>query len=131
ALMPEQGPLTSRDGVLVAHGELAEALSSGLATDPGVIRVGLTFRTADGRYCRSFQSEMDHLAGLACREDGRWTAMTTTTFEPAKAPDYRTAGSDTPAAVLAAVDELIAGEPLDAAAERAARDRNWTTAPKR
>jgi hypothetical protein len=39
--------------------------------------------------------------------------------------EYRTAGSDTPGAVLAAVDSLIAGDPLDAAAERAARDSGW------
>jgi hypothetical protein len=88
--------------------------------------VGLTFRAADGRYCRTFQSEMDQLAGLACHEDGRWAAITTTAFHPAADPAYRTAGSETPPAVLAAVDDLIDGAPLDAAAERAARDKGWT-----
>jgi hypothetical protein len=35
------------------------------------------------------------------------------------------AASDTPPEVLAAMDHLIDGAPLDAAAERAARDAGW------
>jgi anti-sigma-K factor RskA len=126
AALPDRGPLVMEDDVLVARGGLAEALSTRLAAEPGVVRVGLTFRAADGRYCRTFQSEMDRLAGLACREDGRWEAVTTTAFHPAADPAYRTAGSETPPAVLAAVDDLIDGAPFDAAAERAARDKGWT-----
>ena len=52
--------------------------------------------------------------------------QTTTIFQPAKtAPAARTAGSETPASVLMAVDGLIAGEPLEAAAEKTARDKGW------
>jgi anti-sigma-K factor RskA len=123
--MPERGPLVSQDGVLVAHGELAQALSDRLAAEPGAIRVGLSFRNAGGAYCRTFQSAPDRLAGLACRQDGRWVAQTTTAWTAAAGPDYRTAGSETPPAVLAAVDEMIAGEPLDAEGERAARAKDW------
>lgn len=127
AMLPQRGPFTEQDGVLVVRGELAEALDQQLAADAGPVRVGLSFRTAEGRYCRTFQSAPDRLAGLACREPQGWTARTLAAWSPPPAPEggYRTAGSETPPAVLAAVDELIAGEPLDAAAERAAREQRW------
>lgn len=122
--LPERGPLIAKDGALVAHGQLASALSTKLAAEPGVVKVGLTLKTPDGRYCRTFQSAADHLAGLACRQDGQWVARTVTAWRPIAQSAYRTAGSETPPEVLAAVDGL-AGQPLDAAAERAARDHGW------
>jgi hypothetical protein len=122
--LPASGPLDARDGALVARGQLASALSSGLAAQPGAVKVGLTLRTPDGGYCRTFQSAPDRLAGLACRRDGRWLARTVTAWSPAAAPAYRTAASEIPPEVLAAVDAL-GGQPLDAAAERAARDKGW------
>jgi hypothetical protein len=101
-------------------------LTTQLASQTGPIKLGLTFRTAAGRYCRTFQIAADRLAGLACREPGGWTLQATARMAPEQAQaEYRTAGSDTPGAVLAAVDGLIAGDPLDAAAERAARDSGW------
>lgn len=122
----DRGGLTVRDGVVTARADLADALDRRLASESGPIRVGLSFRDGQGAYCRTFQSDPDRLAGLACRDDGRWVARTTTAWAAAPSPEYRTAGADIPPAVLASVDELIAGEPLDATAERAARDRNWT-----
>jgi hypothetical protein len=103
---------------------LDRSLSTQLAADSGPIRIGLTFRDTAGRYCRTFRSEPDRLAGLACRQDDRWRVQVATAFDPASTA-YRTAGSETPPAVLAAVDALRAGEPLDAAAEKAARDKGW------
>jgi hypothetical protein len=105
--------------------ELARALDRGLAAEPGDIRIGLTFRNGQGRYCRTFQSGPDRLAGLACREDAGWRLLTATAWAPAQGPAYRTAASDTPPAVLAAVDQAISGESLDAAQEKAARDARW------
>jgi hypothetical protein len=125
AALPNQGPLAARDGVLVVRGDLANALTTQLAAESGPVKLGVSFRSGDGRYCRTFQSAPDRLAGVACREADRWVARTTTAWAPAAGPDYRTAGSETPPAVLAAVDSMIAGEPLDAAAERAARARAW------
>jgi hypothetical protein len=127
ALYPDQGPLATRGGALVARGGLEKALTTQLASQGGgVIKVGLTFKDHDGAWCRTFESAPDRLAGLACRADGRWVARTTSVWTPAAAgPEYRTAGSDTPPAVLAAVDAAIAGAPLDAAAERSARDGGW------
>lgn len=123
--LPEGGPLVSQGGVMVARGDLGKALTTQLAADPGAVKVGVSFRRADGRYCRTFQSAADRLAGLACRDDGRWIAETASAWTPLRSDGYRTAGSDTPPEVLAAMDRLIAGDPLDAAAERAARDRGW------
>jgi len=51
--------------------------------------------------------------------------QTTTVYRPAATPAYRTAASQMPAAVLSAVDGLIAGPPLEGPAERAARDKGW------
>lgn len=109
---------------LAVRGELAQALDRNLAADAGPIRVGLSFRANDGRYCRTFQNNEDRLAGLACRDDGGWQVRTVTAWSPA-ATEYRTAGAETPPEILAAVEAMIAGEPLDAPAERAARDRGW------
>lgn len=122
----DRGGLAVRDGSVTARGDLARALDDRLASEAGPIRVGLSFRDGRGAYCRTFQSEPDRLAGLACRDNGRWVARTTTAWTAATSPEYRTAGADIPPAVLASVDEVIAGEPLDATAERAARDGNWT-----
>jgi hypothetical protein len=114
---PEADPMAAR-------GQLARALDRQLAADAGPIRVGLSFQATDGRYCRTFQSAPDRRAGLACRDDAGWRVRTVTAWTPGTA-DYRTAGADTPPEVLAAVDALIAGEPMDAAGERAARDQRW------
>ena len=125
-LWPQQGPLVTRGGALLARGDLDKALTKRLAADGGVVRVGLTFKALDGRYCRTFESAADRLAGLACRRDGGWAVQVASAWSPEPAAGYRTAASPTPPAVLAAVDATIAGEALDAAAERAARDRGWT-----
>jgi len=128
-IWPESGALAARDGVLVARGGLENALTTQLASDHSaarqLVKVGVSFRTAEGAYCRTFQSPRDRLAGLACHENGRWVAHTITALASAPAPAYRMAASDTPPEVLAAVDALIAGPALDAAGERAARDRGW------
>jgi hypothetical protein len=124
-LWPEQGPLAAHGGQLIARGALEKALTTRLASEDGAVKVGLSFKAKDGRYCRTFQSAADQMAGLACRRDGRWVAQTTTAWAPQAAADYRTAASAVPPAVLAAVDAMSSGEVLDAAAERAARDRGW------
>lgn len=125
AVRPAEGPLANRHGALVAQGGLASALTTQLAADSGPVRVGLTFRTAAGGYCRTFQMDAERLAGVACRDGRAWTARAVSAWAPAAATPYSAAASETPPAVLAAVDGLIAGRPLDAAAERAARDAGW------
>lgn len=126
-LGPPQGLAVG--SALSGRTELARALDRQLAAEPGEIRIGLTFRDAGGRYCRTFQSGPDRLAGLACHGDAGWRLQTATAWSPTPSPAYRTAGSDTPPAVLAAVDQAIHGDALDASQERTARDAHWRARP--
>ena len=115
-------PVESREGMLVAAASLDQALDSQLASagNQDAIRVGLTFRNHDGSICRSFSGAVG--SGLACRNGGGWNIEGL--FGSTAQGDYRMAAGDDPRlAVL--VDERIAGEPFDAAAERSARDRDW------
>lgn len=116
---------TDMTGRLVAKGELAGALSQQLASDaqPGKrVRIGVTFAARGGGYCRSFSTGSS--AGLACRDGEIWRIPV---LQDAAAENgaYRQAGNTAPAAVLEVIDERMEGMTLDAAGERAARDRGW------
>ena len=107
---------------LVARGALAAALDSQLASEQaGAVRIGLSFRAQDGRYCRTFDLTEGATAGLACREADAWNV--TMTSASAGRGEVRMAGASPE--ILAAVEAIIAGEPLDASGEAAARDANW------
>ena len=125
ALRPDAGPIVASDGALEARGALARALDTQLAADNGAVRIGVTFRTQAGETCRTFAADAGALNGLACHEDARWRVDMAMRGEARPATEFSTAGSETPAAVLSRVEALIAGDPLDAAAEKAARDRRW------
>lgn len=119
------------DGTLVAQGSLARLLTATLATDadaPRGLTVGLSFKARDGRYCRVFAIETGAAtAGLACRDGGAWQLQALAPSEAASAPAgaYRQAATALPRALLPTVERLRDGEVLDAAGERAARDRGW------
>jgi hypothetical protein len=115
-VLPPTGPVIAEGGVLTTAGDLDSALTNQLIGQTGPVTIGASFRTAKGRYCRTFRSTPDRLAGLACRQSDGWVLQTATVLGP---PDV------TPRAVLTAVDGLMAGAPLDQAAERAARARDW------
>lgn len=120
------GFAVDRRGVIADAG-LVRVLDTRLTADGADARgrtVGLTFRDADERWCRTFQSGEAGVAGLACREGDGWTMRALAPFHP-PAGELRTAAADIPAPVLAAVDAAIAGETLDAAAEARARDAGW------
>lgn len=125
AARPSPPPIVERGGVLLARGALARALDRQLALDGGPIRIGLTFRNAEGRWCRTFASAPDRLAGLACREPRGWTAQVLAVWAPPQAAGLRAAAGETPEAVAAAVRSTMAGAPADQAGERAARGRGW------
>jgi anti-sigma factor RsiW len=112
-------------GRLVAKGELASALSQQLASTAEVdnrVQIGVSFAAKGGGYCRSFA--VGASAGLACRDGDTWR-VPVLQEAPTGASEYRQAGSAAPVAVLDAIDQRIEGAALDAAAERAARDRGW------
>jgi hypothetical protein len=125
------GPVTERNGDLVASGVLAQALTSQLAADQTsatAVQIGITFRSRRGSYCRTFQlRDVSATAGLACHEDGEWKLQTLARGPDAsrERPQYRQAASSLPPAVLQAVTGSIQGEALDASAEARARERNW------
>lgn len=115
------GPVAVVDGALVATGPIANALETRLASNQpreAAVRIGISFRDKDGRYCRSFES--DALDGIGCHDDGRW--LLERTVRGQARGDYRQASSGDLAAAAAA---MMAGDPLDADAERAARDAGW------
>ena len=115
------GPVSMDRGAMVARADLARALDTQLASAPGggETRIGLTFADREGRICRSF--DRADLSGIACREEGAWR-MAVTAAPSGMAGEYRQAGAP---AVLAQAQEMMAGQPFDAAAEKAARDAGW------
>jgi hypothetical protein len=116
--------IAGNGGQVVAQGELASALDRQVGGQGNAkVKVGVSFAARDGDYCRTFI--MGTSAGLACRTGGQWKIPVLSETAPEAAGGYRQAGSALPPAVLDAVDERIAGKPLDAAGEAAARERGW------
>jgi hypothetical protein len=128
-LAPDGGDIATQDGVLMARGDLAEVLNMQLASsqsDDAAVLIGLTFKASDGGYCRSFVARANSMAGLACRSGEDWRiGMIQSVNVPGG--DLRQAASSMPPAILQAIESGSAGEPLDAAAERVARDAGWVT----
>jgi hypothetical protein len=124
------GPVVDRSGELVASGVLARALSNQLAADqaaPMPVQIGVSLLSKAGDYCRTFQLRgAASVAGLACQRDAQWKLeVLTRTAATAASPQYRQATSALPPAVLQAVSDSIAGEPLDAGAEDRVRAQGW------
>jgi hypothetical protein len=123
--------LMLRDGQLQASGALARALDTQLASTQSAaapVSIGVSFLAKDGDYCRSFTLQAPQaLAGVACRSAAAWRLEVVARASPAPVtPDgLRPAASALPASVLGSLEALRAGEPLDAAAEAAARARGW------
>jgi hypothetical protein len=126
ALQPPS-EIVTRGGQVMAEGALANALNDRLTSDGYAgagQRIGISFRNRDGRDCRTFEAGTQ--SGLACHGDKGWAiALLTARPNAESSGAYRMAGSEMPDAIRAAVTASIAGEPFDAAAERAARDRGW------
>jgi hypothetical protein len=118
---------------LTAGGALADALSRQLAseqTGSDPVRLGISFRSTSGEYCRTFISRRgeDALAGMACRQDSAWRidALQSVPVAAYNPHEYRQAATQWPPLVLRAAEDTMAGDPLDAAGEAAARDNGWS-----
>lgn len=112
-----------------AAAPLSDALDQALASEPdprASISIGLSFRSTDGRICRTF---IDHskptMAGLACHDDAGWWLPVLSADRKLEDGELRQAASAMPLAVQAAVDARIRGEAFDAQQERAAREAGW------
>jgi len=109
-----------RADALALAAPLAHALDAQLSGEAGRVRVALSFRAQDGAYCRSFTAA--HLGGVACRAGDGWS-LRYAAPGTAQTGAYAQAGDDP--ARASAIAAMIAGAPLDAAGERAARERGW------
>ena len=115
----QSGPVRQEGGQLVASGSLAQALDTRLASVPSNegARIGLTFHDAAGDLCRSFTN--DGAAGLACHHAGDWRIRGLFQAGEGQQSEFRmAAGPDPRLAEL--ITATMAGEPLDADAERKA-----------
>ena len=126
--------LREQRGELIASGALARALSGQLsaAQNPSAaVRIGVSFRSRQGDYCRTFRLQGSLASGgLACHVDDEWKVQVLAHDDASEQTgQYRQAASPVPPAVLRAVDDLIAGDPLDAAAEAQARAGGWRGKP--
>lgn len=117
-------PIRPQDGKLVAAASLDQALSTQLASAPANSgpRIGLTYRDTAGTICRTFEDQS--ASGLACREGGDWRIRSIFQRPEGQSADYRMASGGDPQ-LMEAVDASIAGEPFDAAQEKAAMEKGW------
>ena len=123
--LPDQttAPVQVEAGRLYAAASLDKALDTQLASAPvGDVRIGLTYRDSAGEICRTFTAPAG--SGLACRNGSRWRMKGLFAAPEGQSSDYRmAAGMDPNLAAL--VGSTMAGEPLDAAQERAAKAKGW------
>jgi hypothetical protein len=121
-------------GSLVASGSLASSLSDQLAGEvatSSTADIGLSFLAKSGDYCRTFSMSGGAAgSGLACRHANQWEVrvLTQSPMGLGSGSEHRTAGSSLSPAILAAVQDQIAGDPLDRTAEIAARRQGWRSA---
>lgn len=114
---------------VVAQGRLAHVLDRQLASAPQQedYRIGVSFRSADNRYCRTFSGTAG--AGIGCHGEQGWALERFVAGGPADQDGtYRQAASPS-ADILAAAQEMMAGAPLDATQERQAQARGWEPKP--
>ncbi|WP_340314695.1 anti-sigma factor family protein [Rhizorhabdus argentea] len=121
----EASPIGERDGAVVAQGVLARALDTQLASEPQATdyHIGVSFRSVDNRYCRTFSGATG--AGLGCHDRSGWTVERFVAGGPSeRSAAYRQAASPS-AEILAAAQDMMAGAPLDAEQERKAQAHGW------
>lgn len=127
-------PFVSANGRVVAIRDLEQALlrqESGAASpDAKDIAIGMSFRTPNGAYCRTFALNPGP-AGLACREWGEWVVEVLARNPRARQGTgqdaYRQAGTTFPEAIRQAVESRIEGEPLTIEEEMVQSTRGWRT----
>ena len=83
----------------------------------------VSFKAKDGRYCRGFAQGAT--AGIACRTGDGWLIERTQAIGSKDAQGgYRQAGSAV-SEVMAAAQDMAAGDALDARGEKVARAASW------
>lgn len=117
-------PVAVEGGKIYAAAALDQALTAQLASAPanGDVRVGMTFRDQTGAICRNFTQSA--ASGLACRDPRGWQVRGLFAAPEGQSGAYRMAAGMDPA-LASLVDSTMAGEPFDAAQEKAAKARGW------
>jgi anti-sigma factor RsiW len=116
--------VASADGARLAPAATAflSQAKSGVRTDLaalGTAEVTISFRSGDGALCRQFAVEQRDatIDAVACRAGSAWRVEALGARADAGGGEMQTASGDAAPGVNAAVDALIAGDPLDAEAE--------------
>ncbi|MDE1916014.1 MAG: anti-sigma factor [Sphingomonadales bacterium] len=120
----DTGPISVKDGALVASGALGHALDTQLASaqGSGSIRMLGTFRRESGDVCRVFSGQQ--ASGIACHDKGQWQLQHVLPGSQPEAGDYRQAGS-ADAELMGLAQSMAKGDPLDAQQEQAAKAKGW------
>lgn len=132
--------IASHEGTLTAQGRLVTALeqqssvppgAAGVATNAaamaaGAVRIGMSFVSEDGSYCRSFASGTGtaELDGLACKTGNEWR-VPLLLQNPRPLTGAAVRPLDMPVPVQSVIEQRISGDPLDAKAEQEAMQRGW------
>jgi hypothetical protein len=124
------GDISGQGGRLITQGQLSRALSNRLAEDDAsgsATRIGVSFVSRAGQFCRSFETARAEgtVAGIACRDNALWRIAALSSEAPRARTEFQQAASGMPAAIRDALNGMIVGNPLDADAERAARNQGW------
>jgi hypothetical protein len=123
--MPMQDGLAANASFSAALTHLASGETG--KVDGGVLRVALSFRARDKRYCREFAVGFANSsgAGVACNVGGSWQ-IEGWASSPAKAGgEYRTAGGPDDSVLDTVMHRLGVEQPLDRAAESDAIQSGW------
>ncbi|MEP6786698.1 MAG: anti-sigma factor [Sphingomonadales bacterium] len=116
------GPVAVASNGLVASGDLAHKLDTQLASVSGDTRMLASFRESSGGYCRVFAAPS--LDGIACKDAQGWQLRQTRPSGVKQDAAYRQAASGS-AAIMAAAQDMMTGDPLDEAAEKRALKAGW------
>lgn len=131
--------VASHEGMLVAQGRLATALeqqpsgqaalaaAGAPASVAGPVRIGMSFVSTEGSYCRSFASSSggQQIDGMACKAGQEWR-IPVLVQNPRPAGAERAAQAEAmPSQVELSIEQRMSGEALDAKAEQAAMQKNW------
>lgn len=118
---PWQGGLPEGYADAALAGALDTRLAATQAADADP-RILVSFEAANGGLCRAWRS--GNSGGIACRDEAGWKIAQQFAIGPGEAGgEYRQAGSE--ADIMAAAQDMAAGEALDAAGEARAKAKGW------
>lgn len=122
AVFVGRGPSGPGEGY--ADAQLAAALDRNLSgeTSADGTRVLLSFRNDAGEACRAWSGAAK--GGIACRDADGWKLRKEGDAAKAQTGEFQQAGSGD-AAIMAAAQDMAAGNALDRAQEEAARAAGW------